>query len=295
IRSGGEVLGVLEFFSRAARELEQDMLDTMISICSQISQFIERRQAERAWHEREKEFDLARQIQQRLLPKAAPALAGFPIGGASRPAHKAGGDYFDFLPMPNGHLGIAVGDASGHGIGAALLMAETRAYLRALALTLGDIRGILTFINRRLAEEIEDDYFVTLLLAQLNPVTRCLIYSNAGHWPGCILDARGEVQAVLHSTGPPLGVDPAGGFWPPGALILGPGELIFLFTDGVVEAFSADGTPFGLERALDLVRAHRRETPGEIVEALFHAVREFSGDIQTDDMTAVIIHGRTAF
>lgn len=289
IRSGGEVLAVLEFFSRAARELDQALLDTMVSISSQISQFIERKRAERAWHERETEFDLARQIQQRLLPQAAPALADFAIGGASRPAHKAGGDYFDFLPIPDGHLGIAIGDASGHGLAAALLMAETRAYLRALALTHSDIRGILTLTNRRLSEDIGDDYFVTLFLARLNPVTRCLVYSNAGHCPGYIVDARGEVKAVLQSTGPPLGLDQASDFSAAHAIILGPDELVFLFTDGVVEAFSADGTPFGLERALDLVRAHRRQTPGEIVEALFRGVREFSGGIQADDMTAVII------
>src|SRR5262249_41753577 len=147
-------------------------------------------------------------------------------------------DYLDFIPMAGGCLGIAVGDASGHGIGAALLIAETRAYVRALALSHTDVGTVLALTNRRLAEVTADDHFVTLLLARLAPGTRSLACSNAGHWPGYVLDARGEVKAVLQSTGTPLGLDLGGGFPAAPAVILEPGDLVFLLTDGVVEAFS---------------------------------------------------------
>jgi sigma-B regulation protein RsbU (phosphoserine phosphatase) len=239
--------------------------------------------------EREVEFDLARAIQQGLLPSTVQAPAGFEIGGASCPAHKAGGDYFDFIPMPSGYLGIVVGDASGHGVDAALVMAETRAYLRALALDHTDVRRIVTVTNRRLAEDIGEGHFVTLFLARLNPVTRSLVYSSAGHWPGYILDPQGEVKMVLHSTDGPLGLDPAIAFSTAWAVMLEPGDLIFLHTDGVVEALAPDGALFGKERALRLVRMHREEKPETIIGALFDGVREFCAGVPTDDMTAIVI------
>jgi PAS domain S-box-containing protein len=289
IRSRGETLGVLGFFSRAARVPEEAVLAMMAGIGSHIGQFMGRIQAERVLDEREVEFDLAREIQQGLLPRAVPAPAGFAIGGASCPAHKAGGDYFDFLPMPGGYLGIVVGDASGHGIGAALVMAETRAYLRALAHDYKEVRRIVTITNRRLAEDLGEGHFVTLLLARLNPVTRSLVYSSAGHWPGYILDAQGAVKRVLHSTDGPLGLDATSAFSTVRALVLEPGDLLFLYTDGVVGALAPDGALFGKDRALRLVSAHRDEKPDAIIQVLFDEVRAFCGQVPTDDMTAIVI------
>lgn len=289
LRGGGETLGVLEFFSREVREPDQDLLGMMTCLGRQISQFIERRQAEKALHVREREFDLARQIQQSRLPRATPVLAGFEIGGAAYPAQETGGDYFDFIPMPGGCLGVAIGDAIGHGISAALLMAETRAYLRAHARTDADAGRSLCFVNRHLAEEIGDDHLVTLLLARLDPGTRSLTYSSAGHGLGYLLDTRGEVKGALRSTGIPLGIDPAADFPNAPALALEPGELVFLFTDGVVEALPADGGFFGAERALDLVRAHRHDAPGDIVAAVIQEVRAFCRGEPADDVTALVI------
>jgi PAS domain S-box-containing protein len=293
VRNGGEPLGVMEFFSQAIREPDANVLDMMASISSQVAQFAERRQAEKTLHERERELSLARAIQQRRLPKAAPALAGFDIGAASHPAKETGGDYLDFIPLPDGSLGIAVGDASGHGIGAALLMAETRAYVRALARTDTDIGRVLSLVNRHVGEDIGDD-FVTLVFARLDPRTRSLVYSSAGHWPGYVLDGRGEVKRALDSTGLPLGLDPTATFPDGAALTLAPGDLVLLLTDGIVEAISPAGPQFGMARALECVRVHRGATSGEIVAALFDEVRAFSHDLQIDDMTVVVIKVRQA-
>ncbi len=291
VRNGGEPLGVIEVFSRAIREPDDGVLAMMASIGSQVAQFAERRQAEKALHERERELSLARAIQQRRLPRAAPALAGFDIGCASRPAQETGGDYLDFIPLPGGSLGVAVGDASGHGIGAALLMAEARAYLRALERSETGVGEVLAAVNRHLAEDVGDD-FVTLLLARLDPRTRSLAYSSAGHWPGYVLDGRGEVRTTLPSTGLPLGLDPTATFPDGVALTLEPGDLVLLLTDGIFEAFAPGGPPFGMERTLRSVRAHRGAPSGEIVAALFDEVRAFSRDLQSDDMTAVVIQVR---
>jgi serine phosphatase RsbU (regulator of sigma subunit) len=289
LRSNGNVLGVVELFSTEFRQPHEAMLAMMASIGLQVGQFIERRRAEQVLHTREREFQLAREIQLGLLPKAPPTLAGFAIAGATYPTQETGGDYYDFIPLPDGSWGIALGDASGHGIGAALLIAVTRAYVRALALNLIDPGEILRGTSGRLAGDISDDHFVTLFLARLDPRTRSLVYSNAGHWPGYVFDARGEVKLVLQSTSYPLGLDPGGNFSNGPLLMLDSGDLVFLLSDGIVEASSGAGSPFGIGRALEVVRSHRHEAPGEIIAALVHQVREWSGSAQVDDMTAIVI------
>jgi PAS domain S-box-containing protein len=289
LRSAENILGVLEFFSPDLRQPDADLVLLLTSLGSQIAQFIERRHAEMVLHSREREFSLARTIQQGLFPKAPPVLPGFAIAGASDPTQETGGDYFDFIPLADGQWGIAVGDASGHGIGPALLIAETRAYLRALALTHTDPGQVLDGVNQRLVEDITEDHFVTLFLARLNPLTRSLVYASAGHVPGYVLDGRGEGKLVLRSTGLPLGLERAGGFPNGPAVHLDPGDLVFLLSDGIVEAPSGAGAHFGIGRALEVVRAHRHDPPGEIVAALLHQVHEWSQSAQVDDMTAVVI------
>jgi serine phosphatase RsbU (regulator of sigma subunit) len=289
LRSNGEVLGVIELFGPELHQPQEAVLASMASIGIQVGQFIERRQAEMAWHEREREFSLAREIQQGLFPKAPPTLAGFAIAGASQPSQETGGDYFDFIPMADGNWGIAVGDASGHGIGAALVMAETRAYLRALAATHTDPSELLHAVNERLVEDIGAGRFVTMFLARLDPRTRGLVYSNAGHWPGYVFDARGEVKLVLQSASPPLGLNQRRDVPDRPAIMLDSGDLVFLLSDGIVEAISGSGEFFGIDRALEVVRAHRHEAPGEIISALFHEVREWFQSAQGDDLTAIVI------
>ncbi len=169
VRNGTEFLGVMEFLSREIRQPDDAVLRMMASVGSHLSQFIERRQAEKALYERLRELELARGIQQGFLPRAAPAAAGFAVGGASRPAQETGGDFFDYLCLADGSLALAVGDVSGHGVAAALLMAETCAYLRALALTHTDVARILALANRRLVRDIDSGAFVAVILARLAP------------------------------------------------------------------------------------------------------------------------------
>lgn len=289
VRNSTECLGVMEFFSREIRQPDDALLRMMVSIGSHICQFIERRQAEKALHERLREFDLARRIQRGFLPRSAPTLDGVKVAGASRPAQETGGDFFDYLTLADGSVGLAVGDVSGHGIGAALLAAEACAYLRALALTHRDVAPILDLVNRRLVADIDSGNFVALFLARLAPDARSVVYCNAGHWPGYVLDARGEVKAVLSSTGTPLGLELGGEFPAAGPVELTPGDVIFLPTDGVIDSFAADGTRFGTARALDVVRAHRNAAPAQILEALFEAVAAHSAGVQFDDVTAIVV------
>jgi PAS domain S-box-containing protein len=291
LRSGDEVLGVVEFFSREMGEPDTALLDALTSITTQISQFMERQRVEQDWHARQREFALAREIQQGLLPREAPAVPGLTMAGISYPAQETGGDYYDFFFLADGALAVAVGDASGHGIGPALLMTNTRAYLRALALTHSDLGQVLALINRRLSEDMAEDRFVTLLLARLDPGGRKLTHSSAGHWPGFVLDYRGWLKATLDSTGTVLGFDPQAEFPAGSEVSLELGDVVLLCTDGLKEARAkrAENEEFGKERILDVVRSHRHESASRIVQALCEAVHDFAGPEQLDDMTAVAI------
>jgi PAS domain S-box-containing protein len=289
VRDGDVLWGVIEFFSREARRPDPELVRVMMDVGSQFNQFTQRRQSQRAAHERDREFSLARAIQFELLPKRSPLWAGFTIGGVSCPAQETGGDYYDYVPLEDGSLGLVIGDASGHGIGAALVIAETRAYLRARAATDTDVGRTLTEVNRHLVGDMPEGHFVTLFLGRLDVRTRTLTYSSAGHVPGYVLDDRGDVREVLGSTNFPLGIDPTADYRRAPEVVLRPGEIVLLLTDGIVEAINAAGEQFGRERAVAAVQTCHRETPDGIVTALLRAVRAFSPVPQADDMTAVVL------
>jgi serine phosphatase RsbU (regulator of sigma subunit) len=236
------------------------------------------------------EMRLAREIQQKLFPVAPLPLPGFDVAGASHPAEATGGDYFDYVPMRDGALGIVVGDVSGHGYGPALLMAQTPAYLRAFLLTHTEVGEIIALANRALAADTPDGRFTTLLFAKLDPVGRSLCYQSAGHTTGYVLDAAGAGKRLLTSTGMPLGVIPDADFEPAPSVALAPGDVLVFLTDGVVEAQAAAGPPFGANGALAVVRAHLGRPAREIVAELFRAVQAHCGaGAQADDMTVVIV------
>ncbi|MBI3875404.1 MAG: SpoIIE family protein phosphatase, partial [Verrucomicrobia bacterium] len=210
-----------------------------------IRDITERRRAEQELREHAEQFRVAREIQERLFPKASPQLPGFDIAGASFPAEATGGDYFDYLPMLHDGLGVVVGDVTGHGMGPALLMAETRAYLRIVALNRDDAGEVLTRANLVLAEDVGYERYVTVLLARLEPAARRLAYASAGHPPGYVLAADGEARLQLKRTGPPLGLKADTNYQSSPAITLAPGEIVLLLTDGIEEALSPANEFFG--------------------------------------------------
>lgn len=295
IRSA-EFLGVMEFFSLKIRQPDNELLQMMTSIGSHIGQFMERMKTKEALDGKEAELRTAKKIQLGLVAKAPPILAGFDIAGASYPAVETGGDYFDFFPLLDSCQGLVIADASGHGLGPALLITETRAYLRAFALTSEDIGRIVALVNRRLVEDVGED-FVTLFFARLDPRSRSFVYTSAGHVTGCVLDQAGIVKNLLESTSHPLGIVQNADFPIAASITLQPGDLVLLLTDGIVEACAPGGNVFGFQRALDLVRTHQKDAAAKIVNSLYHAVRTFSNNNpQVDDITAMVIksHGDTA-
>jgi sigma-B regulation protein RsbU (phosphoserine phosphatase) len=238
--------------------------------------------------EQEFQLRLARDVQQQFYT-APPVIPGFDIGAAARPAYETGGDYFDFIPMPDGCLGIAVGDVAGHGFGSALLMALTRAYLRSFAAIELDLHEILAQVNQMLVQDLEKGRYVTLALIRLDLRNHSFSYASAGHVPGFVLRDSGGIQCVLESTGPPLGLFSDSKYSLQPEIPLDPGQIVVLLTDGITESRSPDGIEFGAERALDFIWTHRRESSVEIVNGLYDSARTFSNStFQTDDITTVI-------
>ncbi len=242
--------------------------------------------AERALLGRNEELRLARVIQQRFYPAVAPAVPGFDIAGASRPAEYAGGDYFDYLWISGRELALVIGDVSGHGLGPALLMSQTRAYLRTLLLLTHDISDLLTRLNAFLAMDWGEEHFVTLFLARLVPQERKLIYASGGH-QSYLLRANGRVENLV-ATGIPLGIMPVPIRGAP-ELSLQPGDLLLMVTDGIEETVSPDDRELGRERVLEVAQANRHRSAFEIVSALLAAASDFAGGgVQKDDITAVV-------
>jgi PAS domain S-box-containing protein len=256
-----------------------------------IRDITERKRAERELRENQEQFRVAREIQQRLFPKSAPACPGFDIGGSTFPAEATGGDYFDYLPMVHDRLGVVVGDVTGHGVGPALLMAETRAYLRVLAGRREDVGEILTRANGILAEDVGSERFITLFLGRIDPKTRGFAYASAGHPAGYVLSEQGDIKAALKRTGIPLGMKADTQFVSAPEIVLSAGDMILLLTDGIEEASAPDGTLFGLARILDTVRSNRSRPAQQIVQTLYETVRAFAGNApQVDDITAIVIN-----
>jgi len=239
--------------------------------------------------EQEVQLRLAREVQQRFYG-AAPKLAGFDLGAAAHPANETGGDYFDFIPMANDSLAIAVGDVEGHGFGSALVMALTRAYLRSFAAMELRLDQILALVNHMLVRDLESECFVTLALARLDPGRRLLTYCGAGHVPGFVLGPWGDVISRLESAGPPLGLFLESKFVCQESIPLEPGHLVVFLTDGITESTAPDGTEFGTERALGYVWDHHLEPASQIADGLHRTARAFAfNEPQDDDTTSVIV------
>ena len=245
----------------------------------------ERRQAESNRHK----LELAREVQQGLLPKAPPKQEGIDIAGASVTADETGGDYFDYVPMPGGVVGLVVADASGHGIASALLISVVSAYIRAFGSLTSDPGEVLRRVAQILGPRICEGQFITTVLACVDPVRRTVAYASAGHPSALLIDASGSVQADLTSLDFPIGLDPDHWFKSSSVSQLQSGQTLVLISDGILEAMRPDGTLFGKQRVIEHVRSHLGEPSHTIVETLIDAVkRHCAPGTPADDLTVVV-------
>ncbi len=233
-------------------------------------------------------ISVARKVQQNLFPSEVPQFVGLDMAGKVFPAESVSGDYFDFISMRHNHVGVVVADVSGHGLGPAMLMAETQAYLRALAEIYFEPGEILTQANRLLFAQSGQERFVTLFLARLDPATRSFVYASAGQ-QGYRLDYDGNIH-TLESTGVPLGVLDDAAIETSPAVSLNPGDILFLPTDGIEESLRPDDEVFGRQKMFDVIKSNRVRPASEIICTLYDDVREFAqGAPQKDDITTVVV------
>jgi len=235
----------------------------------------------------DRDLEIARGIQQGLLPKAPPRIKGFEVAGESRSCLHVGGDYYDFVPLSGERLGLVIADVSGKGTPASLMMASVHAWLRALAGSEPAAR-VLERLNRFVYASTETSRYVTLFYAELDPARRRLVYVNAGHVPPFVVRAGGREER-LRCGGPVLGLlDEV--TLEPGELTLEPGDLLVAVTDGVTEAVDPAGLEFGDERVRQTLAAHRGDGAAATLGALTAAVDRWTGPAGcSDDLTALIL------
>jgi phosphoserine phosphatase RsbU/P len=234
-------------------------------------------------------MEIAREIQRALLPSGPPLITGFDVAGYSESADDTGGDTFDFLQLQDGRWLLAVADASGHGIGPALVIAQTRAMLRAIAMQGRDVSAILGTANDLLCRDL-DGRFVTCFLGMLDPITAGVTYASAGHGPLLFYNARQDEFTERPATGLPMGIMENADYEEVIAKQFQIGDFAAITTDGFFEAANADGDMFGMDRIKQLLRENRDESSAKMIEVLCTAVEEFTvGKKQADDLTVVIV------
>ncbi len=240
---------------------------------------------------RAQEMQIARQVQSRLLPQQAPSLATLECAGKCIQTRAVGGDYYDFLDLGSGRVGLVLADISGKGMSAALLMANLQANLRGqYALALEDIPRLMRSVNRLFYKNTENNNYATTFFAVYDDESRRLRYVNCGHNPPFLARADGSVER-LAATATVLGLFEE---WDctVAELQLAAGDVLVIYTDGLSEASPNEDDEFGEERLIEAARSHRQRSADEVLEAILTQVQEFSQGEQADDMTLIVARGR---
>ncbi|MBM4020513.1 MAG: GAF domain-containing protein, partial [Planctomycetes bacterium] len=237
--------------------------------------------------QQQRELAMAAAVQKRLLPAQAPQVPGYEFCGITVPSAQVGGDFHDWIELPGGNWGIAVGDVAGKGVPAAILMASVRTALRAKAEHIYALDHILDHVNRGLAADTEASEFVTLFYGVLDSQARRLTYCTAGHEPP-VLVRQGGMQR-LAVGGPLLGVSPKARY-PFEAIDLKGGDMLFVFSDGAFDATSPQGERFGRPRLLEAIRRHAAGGAQQAVDAILADIQQFAGPgPRADDITLLAV------
>jgi serine phosphatase RsbU (regulator of sigma subunit) len=239
----------------------------------------------------EQEMEIARQVQSRLLPQQAPSLTTLDCAGKCIQTRAVGGDYYDFLDLGSGRLGLVLADISGKGMSAALLMANLQANLRSqYALALEDIPRLLRSVNRLFYKNTENNNYATAFFAVYDDEMRRLRYVNCGHNPPFLARTDGNTER-LGATATVLGLFEE---WDctVAELQLATGDILVMYTDGISEASPNAEDEFGEQRLIDATRNGRERSADEILAAIISEVQDFSQGEQADDMTLIVARGR---
>jgi serine phosphatase RsbU (regulator of sigma subunit)/anti-sigma regulatory factor (Ser/Thr protein kinase) len=296
--TNGELIGLLNVGRRLSdQDFSADdrrLLETLAAQAApavRVGQLVREQQAEiRARGQLEQELAVAQLIQQNFLPKQLPELDGWELAAYYRPARAVGGDFYDFIELPHGRLGLVIGDVTDKGVPAAMVMAATRSVLRASAQRLIDPGIVLARVNENLCPDIPENMFVTCFYGVLDPASGHLRYANAGHNLPLVQAAAGASE--LRATGMPLGLM-EGMAYEERETTLPQGASVLLYSDGLVEAHDAQREMFGTARVTDVLTGGG--DPGALIGGLLGALDAFTGEEheREDDITLVVLR-RTA-
>src|SRR4051812_23601430 len=289
--SGGELIGTLNLGPRLSDQQystdDKRLLDSLAAQAApalQVAELVRRQAAEAASRERiEQELRVAQLIQQNFLPRELPDLPGWHLDAYYKPAREVGGDFYDFFELPDGQVGVVVGDVTDKGVPAAMVMAAARSVVRVTAAQLVSLGATLERVNELLCPDIPDKMFVTCLYGVIDPTSGRFLFANAGHNLPYARTAAGAVE--LRATGMPLGLLP-GMTYDETEATIAPGESLLLYPDGVTEAHGAGREMFGAPRLAELVAGDHALIPG-----LLERLEPFTGSgwEQEDDITLVTI------
>ena len=290
VGSRGRVRGALDLWSdrsagydRAAEEVVGVYASAVAATIENARLIAEVRDKRRL----DSDLALARDVMEDLLPRATPALDGFDIAGAHESSLAVGGDYYEFIPLPEDRWGVVIADVVGKGIAAALLVAAIRASIASLVGHELAVRAIMRRANRFFQESVEEGRYVTLFYMVLDVPARSLLYVNAGHVPPVLVRASGEVE-LLEEGGVPLGLFEAPRYFE-GHATLAPGDVVGLYTDGIVEQTNPEGEEYGSSRLIATLREAGAAGATELCSRVMQDVHRFGAGRQTDDRTLVII------
>jgi serine phosphatase RsbU (regulator of sigma subunit) len=258
---------------------------------SQVEAALREAETRRKMEHLQHDLEVARSIQQSLLPKSMPQVDGFEIAAWNKPADQTGGDYYDWQALPDGRILIALADVTGHGIGPALLAAVCRAYAR---VSFGQQKnGFLKSmeqVNTAVSADVGEGRFVTFVAAILGPTNSEVELLSAGHAPLFLYWLKHDRFEKMEAQGLPLGISPDFFSEPPRTLQFASGDLLLLVTDGFFEWANTSEELFGSDRLENCVRASRDKPPAEIISILYEDVLRFAGGTsQKDDLTAIVI------
>jgi len=286
-----ELTGVLAVYNKkGGQQFDADDERLLAIIASQSAQIVDNArlyEEEKALSKIREQVRLTAEIQAHLLPRMAPRIEGYEIAGRSVAAQEMGGDYFDYYALPDGAWSVALGDVSGKGLPASLLMANVQGVIRMLSSLNMEPAEVMNRANRLLCHSTPPAKFVTFFFSTLDPASHRLTYSNAGHTPTFHFHGGGVSRLV--TRGAVLGMIETL-VCQQDAVTLAPGDVVVIYSDGVTEAVDAAENEFGEQRLIDVVSRHRHASAAEILDALFDAVdaHQFNQP-QYDDTTAVVI------
>ena len=253
---------------------------------------------ERAWllaearrsHELQVSVEVGRSIQASFMPQSLPPIPGYEVAAWWEPAEAVSGDYYDILQLPDGRLGVVVADVSGHGVGPSLIMASIRAMLRVVARTGSDPHRIVSLLAETIAPDLPEGRFITFLMLALDPKTHTVSFANAGHGPAMHFHRATQRFDQLRTMSVPLGVLPKLNVPASETIVVEPGDLLLLATDGAYELRNEQGEMFGLQRLEAVVRDNRRLPAKQLLALLRRTISEFHGaEHPPDDITLLLL------